>query len=121
AEDIERFLDGRPVRAVPDSMAYRARRFLRRHPLGASAAALAVVVLLLLSWRLAWERDRALQAEAAALRESQAAEAVSAFLVGLFGAADPHSAGGAQLSPAQLVDHGVQQLRQQSLSGRERA
>jgi serine/threonine protein kinase len=31
AEDIRRYLDGLPVRATPDSLAYRANRFLRRN------------------------------------------------------------------------------------------
>ena len=42
AEDIDRHLTGRPVRARADSFAYRARKFLRRHRVSAAAAALAV-------------------------------------------------------------------------------
>jgi eukaryotic-like serine/threonine-protein kinase len=43
--DIECFLSGRPVQAVPDSMAYRARKFLRRNWIPATAIAAVVVAL----------------------------------------------------------------------------
>jgi non-specific serine/threonine protein kinase/serine/threonine-protein kinase len=39
SEDVERFLDGRPVLAVPDSLGYRASKFVLRHRLGVAAAA----------------------------------------------------------------------------------
>jgi serine/threonine-protein kinase len=122
AEDLERYLDGRAVRAVPDSVGYRVGKFLRRHPLGTGAVAAAVVLLSLLAWRLAGERDRALAAEAAAERESGAAAAVSTFLAGLFEEANPERARGASLTPVELVDRGLERLvEREDLSARERA
>jgi eukaryotic-like serine/threonine-protein kinase len=44
-EDIERHLKGLPVTARPDTFAYRAGKFLRRHKAGAAAAALAMLSL----------------------------------------------------------------------------
>lgn len=44
ADDLERFRDGRPVQAVPDSVGYRARRLLARHP---AVSALCFLVLVL--------------------------------------------------------------------------
>jgi tetratricopeptide (TPR) repeat protein len=41
ADDVGRFLGGRPVRAVPDSMRYRAGKFLRRHVVAVIAATIA--------------------------------------------------------------------------------
>jgi TolB-like protein/Flp pilus assembly protein TadD len=46
AEDIQRFLDGRPVLARPDTVGYRARRFARRHWAGSAAAAIAAISIL---------------------------------------------------------------------------
>jgi tetratricopeptide (TPR) repeat protein len=45
ADDVGRYLDGRPIVARQDSRAYRARRFVRRHwlPLGAAAGLLATL------------------------------------------------------------------------------
>jgi serine/threonine protein kinase len=45
AEDLRRFCVGLPVLAHPDSLGYRARKFLRRHRLGAAAAAAVVLAL----------------------------------------------------------------------------
>jgi non-specific serine/threonine protein kinase/serine/threonine-protein kinase len=45
SEDLKRYLDGRPVRAVPDSRAYRAGKFVRRHRLGVGAAVALVVAV----------------------------------------------------------------------------
>ena len=45
ADDLRRYLDGRPVRARGDSAAYLAARFMRRHRVGVAAAALVLVSL----------------------------------------------------------------------------
>ena len=45
ADDVGRYLDGRPVHAQPDRRAYRAAKFVRRHRLAVTAAAAAVVAL----------------------------------------------------------------------------
>jgi serine/threonine-protein kinase len=44
-EDVRRHLDSRPVRARPDSLAYRAKRFVRRHRVGVALASTAAVLL----------------------------------------------------------------------------
>ncbi|MCB1057097.1 MAG: serine/threonine protein kinase, partial [Acidobacteria bacterium] len=84
ADDLERHLGGRPVRARPDSWHYRAGKLLRRHPWGVAATvAIAgllvafVVNLVLQSERLRSERDRARAAEAEA-------RGVSEFLLDIF-------------------------------------
>jgi serine/threonine protein kinase len=45
AEDIRRFLDGRPVTARPATWSYRAGKFVRRNRLAVAAAALALAAL----------------------------------------------------------------------------
>ncbi|HEU4510230.1 MAG TPA: tetratricopeptide repeat-containing protein kinase family protein, partial [Pyrinomonadaceae bacterium] len=47
AEDINRHLDGRPVRARHDTFTYRAGKFIRRQKIAVAAAALVVVTLLI--------------------------------------------------------------------------
>ncbi|MEO5626151.1 MAG: serine/threonine-protein kinase [Dokdonella sp.] len=46
AEDLRRHLDGRPIRARPDTLGYRVNKFVQRHRLGVALAALAVIALL---------------------------------------------------------------------------
>ncbi len=88
AEDIARFLEGRPVLARPDSWTYRASRFLRRHKLGvlaSTAGAMALIGATLYSLRQAQlaraEQARAEQVErfiASILTDTESAESVTA-------------------------------------------
>jgi serine/threonine protein kinase len=45
ADDLERYLDGRPILARPDSFGYRAGKFLRRHAVSSIAASIAILGL----------------------------------------------------------------------------
>jgi non-specific serine/threonine protein kinase/serine/threonine-protein kinase len=45
AEDLQRFLDGRPLQAVPPSRAYALRKFAQRHRVGIAAGAVVAVAL----------------------------------------------------------------------------
>ncbi len=110
AEDLDRFLADQPVVARPDTVTYRARKFVRRHRVAvAGAAAVALLVLgsaaalVRLSARLAGERDRARS-------EARRAEAVTGLLVGLFDAADPELAAGAVPDARELLDRGAARL-----------
>lgn len=62
AADLDRFVNGAPVRAKPIGPARRAARWVRRHPLPAALATLAALALLTAcgvgAW--AWDRDRKL-------------------------------------------------------------
>jgi serine/threonine-protein kinase len=96
ADDIERHLEGFPVRARPESFGYVAGRFLRRHRVGvAASAALAasLVALAVLSLRFA-ATTSAQAAEIAAERD--VAVEVSNFLESLFEASDPFATGAAR-------------------------
>ncbi|HYT74912.1 MAG TPA: serine/threonine-protein kinase [Vicinamibacterales bacterium] len=46
SDDIQRFLDGRPVLASPDSIRYRAGKFVRRHRVAVVAAAAVALALI---------------------------------------------------------------------------
>lgn len=61
ADDLERFLEQRPVLATPDSFAYRASRFLRRHRIPVTAAAVVVAVLAAATVISLRERERAIR------------------------------------------------------------
>jgi eukaryotic-like serine/threonine-protein kinase len=113
AEDIERHLSGHPVLARRDTFGYRLSRFVGRNRLlvGATTAiSLLLVVLSALALYaaaaaraqnvvIAAERDRA-------RLESEKAEAVTGFLVSLFGASDPDVAAGNPLTTDELLERG---------------
>jgi serine/threonine protein kinase len=87
ADDIQRYLDGQPVRAHPDSAGYRLRKFLRRHRIGVAAASLALSAVLASSVVAAWQAREARRAA------SDMAEA-NKFLLDVLRYSDPYSAGG---------------------------
>ncbi|MFN2316064.1 MAG: protein kinase [Gemmatimonadales bacterium] len=89
AADIQRYLQGRPIEAHPESATYRFRKFAGRHPFfvpGVMVAQLVIVgflaVLGLQNRRVTRERD-------AAELATQRALATQGFLVDLFRAPDP--------------------------------
>jgi serine/threonine protein kinase len=60
ALDIERYLEGLPVAATPDSARYRIGKFVRRHRIAVSVGALAVAALCALTWTALSQARRAL-------------------------------------------------------------
>jgi len=100
ADDLRRYLDGRPVAAQSDSWTYRAVKFTRRHRVAVGFAATAAASLVVFAAVMAVERNRA-------DRSARTASQVSAFLVGLFEHADPHVSQGASLSARDLLDQGA--------------
>ncbi len=109
AGDFRRHLDGRPVKARPDTLSYRAGKFVRRNRVGVAAAAL--VVASLVGGLVATERQRS-RAEAnarAAAAHARRADAVKEFLIGLFEIADPEQSGGA-LPASALLDQAGRRL-----------
>lgn len=96
--DLAHYLDGRPVLARPDSLAYRASKVVRRHTAAFVAAGLLVVGLALAA---VFSTGMYLDA-AAARRESEeqrvASEEINAFLKDMLGSIDPELARGRDVS-----------------------
>ena len=104
AEDIERHLDGRPVRARAPTLRYRAERFIHRNAAAVSLSAVVFASLVafaaqaqLQSRRLTEERDKA--------RE------VSGFLLETFGATGADQAAGDTVTARELLDRQSEALR----------
>jgi len=77
ADDLQRSLDRRPITARPDSLGYRARRYVQRHAFGVGAAALIVLAVIGgVTGTLIKQRE--------AEREAERAVAVKRFLLDLF-------------------------------------
>lgn len=81
AEDVERFLAGRPVEAHPPALAYRFAKFVRRHALTVAATSLAVVLLVASGLVSLAQASRArIEAERAARRLAEVRELAGSFL-----------------------------------------
>jgi serine/threonine-protein kinase len=115
ADDVERHLEGFPVRARPENLGYVASRFIRRHRLGVAASAAlsaSVVALLVLSLRFA-STTSAQAAEIAAERD--VALEVSAFLESMFEASDPFAGASGRrdtLRVRAFLDEGALKVRE---------
>jgi serine/threonine-protein kinase len=113
AEDVSRYLEGRPVLAHKDTFSYRAAKFVRRHKAGAAAVVLVVSALVGGIVATAWQAKRATaQARIAAAERDRArieaakAERINAFMQSIFASADPswYSSGFGQRGEIRVVD-----------------
>ncbi|MEM7356732.1 MAG: serine/threonine-protein kinase, partial [Acidobacteriota bacterium] len=108
ADDIRRYLEGRPVRAHQGAWSYTTGKFVRRHAVGVAMAVvlLAVGLVITVLWR---------QAEAArdhAEVEQRRAARVTELLVGLFDAPDPNKSKGEALSAREVIERGKERALQ---------
>lgn len=100
ADDIDRFLGHQPVAARPDSLAYRARKFVRRNRTGVAVAAAIVAVIAVSVYQVVEQRNRA---ELAAAQSQQ----VTSFLANLFASASPGNSAGETITAADLLEQGI--------------
>src|SRR5690606_30405401 len=120
AEDIRRFRTGRPIIARPDTLRYRAAKFVRRNRAAVAAASVVALSLVGGAAGMAWQARRAAHAArvAAAERDRAALEAakaeqVAAFLVDVFQASDPSEALGRDVTARELLERGAARLGEQ--------
>jgi serine/threonine-protein kinase len=113
ADDLDRHLDGLPVRARRGTFTYRTGKFLRRNRLAVSAAAVIFGLVIglaatatLQARRIAREREVAEQQRGRAERERDKAQRVAEFMADLFA-----TAGNTQgITARQLLDQGAAKL-----------
>ncbi len=86
AEDLQRFLDGHPVAARHDTLAYRCGKFLRRHWLPAAATGVLLLSLVGGVLGFAWQAEQA-------RAERDRTLLVNDFLQSILIEADPYEAG----------------------------
>ena len=105
-EDIERYLQRRPLRARRDSLGYRVRKFARRNWLALSATG-AVIIALGAGIGLAlWQAEQA-------RRSAARAEAVQNFLLSVFETAHAGPRADALLTTHDVVERAARQLEGQ--------
>ena len=121
AADVGRHLRDEPVSAGPPSVAYRAKKFVRRHRLAVAAGSLVLILIVALAATLAaylvvGARHAAelRAALAAAKMEAAKSERVSMFLEGLFESNDPDYARGEEVTGRELLERGLRQANQLS-------
>ncbi|HEY3174463.1 MAG TPA: serine/threonine-protein kinase [Candidatus Polarisedimenticolia bacterium] len=113
ARDIGRFLAGQPVEARPDSVAYRAGRFVGRHKVGVGAVTAAALSLLAGLIGTSWQAVVAARERDRARLEAERAERVKEFLIDLFRASDPAESKGREVTAKELLERGTERIEKE--------
>jgi serine/threonine protein kinase/tetratricopeptide (TPR) repeat protein len=116
--DVDRHLQGLPVRAQSDAWTYRTAKFVRRHFIVVGLAAAFIVSLIAFSIttyvqsiRIEQERDIAAQQRAVAEVQRGIAENAAAFMIQLFEVSDPSEARGNEIKAREILDQGARRIR----------
>lgn len=113
ADDLNRWLQRRPVLAQPDSTAYRLSVFARRHPFGVGATALIVALLIGFSSTMAWQARQLAQQRDVAQRQAAVANETTDFLIELFAHSDPREGDPSKLSAGDLLEAAAGRLNEE--------
>ncbi len=109
-QDIENYLEGRPVAARQNTIYYRTNKFIIRHKIAVISAFSIILIGATLTTfyfiQLKKERDKA-------QIEAQKAEQVSEFLKNIFKLSDPYEARGETITARELLDKGAQKINQE--------
>jgi serine/threonine-protein kinase len=103
--DLQRYLDGRPVLARPQTAIYRMSKYVRRHRAGVAAASLVGVAMLASLGYGEWRQEQA-------LREGQRALRMQTFMYRLFKLANSHYTGKPAATVPEFLELGVEMLPQ---------
>jgi serine/threonine protein kinase len=95
--DIDRYLAHEPVLARPASSAYRARKYVRRHPVGVTVAAGLVLLLAGFAGTQFFQLRRI-------TRERDRANRVTEFMEGMFKVSNPSEARGNSITAREILD-----------------
>jgi serine/threonine-protein kinase len=109
-DDLERWLEGRPVSAVPPSRTYALRKFVARNRLAVAASAAAALALVAVSVVAVLQAQRAERSAAEARAEAARANATKEFLISTYAGADPTLRGGRDATAKELLAEAEKQL-----------
>ncbi len=117
-EDLQRWLDGRPIAAQADTAGYRARKFVTRHRLAVGSASAVLLALIagfgVALWQANVARNEAARAEAqaeAAREQTARVKRVKDFLMSIFLSEDPmRRASGTPLSLSEAYANTLQRI-----------
>ena len=107
SEDLRRHVADLPVAAQPDTLRYRAGKFVRRHRAAVVAASLVFLVLATAVVVTTWQARRATAASVRAEKARAQTQGVTDFLVRLLEASDPGESQGRDVTVREMLDRGA--------------
>lgn len=109
-EDVDRFLNDKPVHARPDTPGYRLSRFVRRHRIGVSATAALTALAITSGVVITTYAVRVTEQKNQIMLERNKARQEEDFLAHLFDAASPETARGKTITARDLLDRGAARI-----------
>ncbi len=110
AADLQRFLKNEPVVARPASAGYRLQKYVRRHRLGVSIAAAALLLLVAFSIMQAIEIRRIREERDRTARERDRANRIAEFMTKMFRVSDPGQARGNSITAREVLDKASKEI-----------
>ncbi len=111
--DLQRYLDGRPVLARPQTWSYRTRKIIARNKLAAAAALTVFALLLIIAVSMTLAARRIAAEKEIADRERQRAEETVRFLTEVFRISDPGETRGERVTAREVLDWSADRLRRE--------
>jgi eukaryotic-like serine/threonine-protein kinase len=110
ADDLARYLKHEPIRARPDTVAYRSARFVRRNRTAVVLAILALVALIAGLTGTLIQAQTARKQRDLAFRERDRASRITDFMTNMFKVSDPSKARGNSITAREILDKSSQQI-----------
>ena len=110
SEDLQRYFNNEPIHARPDTLTYRATKFVKRHRLAVSLAmGVLMAIVAGLIGTLVQARTARLQRDAA-IRERDRANRVTDFMINTFKVSDPAQSNVNNLTAREILDKASKQI-----------
>ena len=110
AEDLQRYLNGHPLSARPDSLGYRTSKFVGRHRALVGVSALGLVVGLAGVGGILWQAGQASAERDRAEAEAGRARQVTALMTDIFRLGDPTQSLGDTIGVRQVLGEGARRV-----------
>ena len=107
SEDLQRYLEKRPVKAKNNTLRYRTIRFVQRHRF---PVFISLFTTILFSLSIGFQQHRIIQERDNALIERDKAIETKNFILGLFQSANPQEAMNSNITAKEIVDRGAHKL-----------
>ena len=119
SDDLQRYLQHEPIRARPDTLAYRAAKFVRRNRTVVALSTLALLAILLGAAGTLIQANTARRQRDAALREGERANRVAEFMTSIFKISDPFETSSNGVTARQLLDNASKEIQHELASDPE--
>lgn len=111
-DDIQNYLQARPIQARPSALKYRITKFAKRNRWAVLGAAAAVISIFAGLGIALWQANIARLERDTAQREAAKARAAQDYLIELFETADPAENQGEQITVMEIVERGIARLEE---------